>query len=275
MNLYVTDLDGTLLNNKKEVSDYSKLELSNLIKNNINFTVATARTPATVVDLLKDIEPRIPAVLMNGVLIYDILNKKYIDIESIEDSSVKRVLDIVSEFNKYPLIYAISNEELHVFYKNLVTKAEQNFYSERCNKPLKKFIKVNNYNECIEGCSIINFIIFGEYHEMKNIYKRVLEVDGLSVDFYEDIYNRGTYCLECYSKKASKANGIKKLKNYVNYSNLITFGDNINDIPMFKISDECYAMENAVEDLKKIATEVIKSNEENGVVIKIKDMEMR
>ena len=34
---------------------------------------------------------------------------------------------------------------------------------------------------------------------------------------------------------------------------------------MFKISDECYAVENAVDELKKIATEVISSNNQDGV----------
>ena len=39
----------------------------------------------------------------------------------------------------------------------------------------------------------------------------------------------------------------------------------INDIPMFEISDECYAVENAVGELKAFATGVIESNEEDGV----------
>ena len=72
MELFVTDLDGTLLNSNKEVSDYSAETLNMLIDKDVNFTVATARTPATVVELLEKINLRLPAVLMNGVLIYDI-----------------------------------------------------------------------------------------------------------------------------------------------------------------------------------------------------------
>ena len=47
---------------------------------------------------------------------------------------------------------------------------------------------------------------------------------------------------------------------------MVSFGDAINDIPMFQISDECYAMENAVDELKEIATGVIGSNNADGVV---------
>ena len=65
--------------------------------------------------------------------------------------------------------------------------------------------------------------------------------------------------------KASKANAIRKLKEMWHCSRVISFGDAVNDIPMFEISDECYAVENAVDELKAIATGVIGNNEEDGV----------
>ena len=77
MELFVTDLDGTLLNSHKEVSIKSIEILNKLIDDGVNFTVATARTPATVVDLLQDVNLKLPAVLMNGVLLYDIKEEKY------------------------------------------------------------------------------------------------------------------------------------------------------------------------------------------------------
>jgi hydroxymethylpyrimidine pyrophosphatase-like HAD family hydrolase len=56
------------------------------------------------------------------------------------------------------------------------------------------------------------------------------------------------------------------LKEILKCDKLITFGDAINDIPMFKISDESYAVENAVDELKKYANGIIESNEKDGVV---------
>ena len=61
--------------------------------------------------------------------------------------------------------------------------------------------------------------------------------------------------------KASKANAIRKLKEIWGCSRIISFGDAVNDIPMFDISDECYA----VDELKAVATGIIGSNEEDGV----------
>ena len=65
--------------------------------------------------------------------------------------------------------------------------------------------------------------------------------------------------------KASKARAIRKLKEMWDCDRVISFGDAVNDLPMFEVSDECYAVENAVEELKKAATGIIGSNEDDGV----------
>jgi hydroxymethylpyrimidine pyrophosphatase-like HAD family hydrolase len=66
-------------------------------------------------------------------------------------------------------------------------------------------------------------------------------------------------------KEATKGNAIIILKEILKCEKIISFGDAINDIPMFKISDECYAVENAVGALKQYATGIIKSNDKDGV----------
>lgn len=66
-------------------------------------------------------------------------------------------------------------------------------------------------------------------------------------------------------KTASKANAIKQLKEQLGCDKMVVFGDGKNDIDMFELADEAYAVANAVEELKKIATGVIESNNDDGV----------
>ena len=70
---------------------------------------------------------------------------------------------------------------------------------------------------------------------------------------------------------SSDLQAIIKLKKIWNCDKVISFGDAINDIPMFGISDACYAVENAVKELKEIATGVIGSNDEDGVANWLKE----
>ena len=53
--------------------------------------------------------------------------------------------------------------------------------------------------------------------------------------------------------------------------NLIVFGDGKNDIDMFQMADERYAVANAHDDLKEYATEIILSNDEDGVARRLEE----
>ena len=267
MELFVTDLDGTLLNSNKEVSIKSTEILNKLIDNGVKFTVATARTPATVVDLLQDVNLKLPAVLMNGVLLYDIKEEKYINIKEIGKDTVDKVFDVLNKFDKNAMVYGIRNNHLWVYHKEFEYSWEYNFYKERADRKQKTFLKVENYQECINESKIINFIVFDKYEKIKGIYEELKKIDEISVEYYEDIYEKGCYFLEAYSAEASKANGIKLLSDYIEHDKLICFGDNLNDIPMFELADECYATANAVERVKEISTDVIGSCDEDGVAL--------
>ena len=267
MELFVTDLDGTLLNSNKEVSIKSTEILNKLIDNGVNFTVATARTPATVVDLLQDVNLKLPAVLMNGVLLYDIKEEKYINIKEIGKDTVDKVFHVLNKFDKNAMVYGIRNNHLWVYHKEFEYSWEYNFYKERADRKQKTFLKVENYQECINESKIINFIVFDKYEKIKGIYEELKKIDEISVEYYEDIYEKGCYFLEAYSAEASKANGIKLLSDYIEHDKLICFGDNLNDIPMFELADECYATANAVERVKEISTDVIGSCDEDGVAL--------
>ena len=271
MQLYVSDLDGTLLNTEKKISAYSKKELNKLIDKGLDFTIATARTPATVVDILEGINIKLPVTLMNGVIIYDLKDNKYIDIKEVDNSTVDIIIDIFEKLDKQVFIYAIKNNHLFVYHKEIINDYEQKYFDERCHKPLKTFVKVDNYKEALKGSKVINFVILDNIETVKKLHDKVRNIEGLIAEYHQDIYGDGHYFYEIYSKKASKANGIKYLQKYVDSTEIISFGDNLNDLPMFEISTECYAMGNGVDALKKMATCTIGDNNSDSVVKFIKD----
>ena len=56
-----------------------------------------------------------------------------------------------------------------------------------------------------------------------------------------------------------------KVKEKYGFDRLVVFGDSLNDLSMFMVADEAYAMANVCEELKKAATWIIGSNEEDSV----------
>ena len=63
--------------------------------------------------------------------------------------------------------------------------------------------------------------------------------------------------LEIMPFHASKANAVRQLKALLGCEKIVAFGDGKNDIDLFELADEAYAVENAHEDLKKYATDII------------------
>ena len=92
-----------------------------------------------------------------------------------------------------------------------------------------------------------------------------LRADGrFRIILQQELY-RPEYWLEIMPAKASKAEAIRELKKLWTCERIVSFGDSMNDIPMFSVSDEAYAVENAVEELKKYASGTIPSNDDDGV----------
>lgn len=262
--LYISDLDGTLLNNEKQVTQASENILNEIINQGAQFSVATARTAATVEGILKKVNINIPVVLMNGVALYDLNQHKYIDIEYLGEKVADQIMERLVSAQKSGFIYTINEGNLSVYYDKTLNKHESIFYEERKNT------KVFKREEVIEKDKIIYFVFMDVKEEVEEIAELIKGVEGIEFSLYKDNYMEDAYLLEVYSKRAAKSNGVLKLKYSYGYDKVVCFGDNLNDLSMFKVADYSCAMANAADELKLAATEVISSNEEEGVARFIK-----
>ena len=260
--LYVSDLDGTLLTPASQISSFTAEILNQLIDQGLLFSIATARTPATVVSLMKDVNVSLPVILMTGALIYDISNKKYLSVSAFSVDVVSELIDKISPFGHFPMIYYIERSVLHVAYRNPLSDFERQFMCERDGSPYKKFIAV----DClpIPEQTVLVFLM-GEYSKLEQIYHAVSSVQGQCSYLYHDIacYEQGF--LEIYPAGTSKARAIKWLASFVCAEEVVVFGDNRNDISMFEVANRSCAMNNAMIEVKNYATHVIASNAEDGV----------
>ena len=93
--LYVSDLDGTLLNRNAELSEVTIRVVNQAIEQGLNFTVSTARTPTTALKIVEPLNLKLPVMLMNGVLVYDMAGKQYIRKEVITEETVMVLLGLI------------------------------------------------------------------------------------------------------------------------------------------------------------------------------------
>lgn len=263
--LYISDLDGTLLNTDAEISAYTEEKLNMLIAQGMHFSIATARTNATVVKMLKNVNINIPVILMNGVAIYDLKNNCYVDVKPLTCNAKNTLFQVIKNHIKSGFIYTIDDNSLNTYYENTDSPSAVAFIEERQKKYNKKFTKVEKFSDCINK-NIVYYSIDDKYENLKEAYNELKKCADLRIEFYRDIYNTDHWYLEVCSNEASKKNAVITLKKMYGFEKVICFGDNLNDLPMFEISDEAYAVMNAKNEVKTKADGIIFSNNDDGVV---------
>jgi 5-amino-6-(5-phospho-D-ribitylamino)uracil phosphatase len=263
--LYITDLDGTFLNSDKELSKYTINTINTLIAKGMNFSIATARTSASAIKILKDLNINLPVVFMNGVVIYDIGEEKYIKIEEIPEETTGEIIDILNHYKISGFMYGISEETLTTYYERMDTKAMEEFREERVRKYYKTFEQVDSFSSTAIGNKIIYFALIDEYERLEPVLNSLKTLEDIDSILYRDIYADAQWYLEIHSRKASKYNAVRFLREEYAFEKIIGFGDNYNDIPLFKACDESYAVSNAVEELKEIATGIVDDCNSDGV----------
>lgn len=262
-NLYITDLDGTFLTNDAKISPTSAKIINELTNKGVLFTVATARTYATVMDMFSGIFLPCPLVLMNGVTIFDPVNNKIIKSNPISESLAEKIISAFRLNGIEPMLYFQNGEILDIYYGELTNDYQRAYVEHRKSCKTKRFIKSDKPTR-INGKSLVYIVSLDYYDKLKPIYDEVSKICGARCMFYRDTYS-DCYFLEIISDTVSKASGALLAKQLAKADKIIAFGDNLNDIPMFEIADECYAVSNADDKLKEIATGVIESNDEDAV----------
>lgn len=262
--LYLSDLDGTLFNREKKITDKSVQILNQCIDSGMKFSIATARMPYGCDYRLENLHLQIPGILTNGVFLYDFREKRYVSAETIEFSAVQQTLDILKENGLSCFLYMYREDGIHIFYGDESLKSQTQYYSERALTQCAEVSYSADLLEELEKGQAVYIAYTGEKARLQPVCGRLDHIEGINYSFYLNIYN-GAYCLEAYSDRASKQEALKRLKEYTGCDEVVVFGDNWNDVPMIEIADRSYAPENALEEIKKMTTGVIGGCDDDGV----------
>ena len=260
--LYVTDLDGTLLNRQDSINPFSIQTINDLVDRGMIFTYATARSLVSASKVTVGLSTNIPIIAYNGAFIIhpatgDILSK-----EDFNEEERAKVREVLIQYNISPMVYSFINGiEKVSWIPEKENEGVKRYLSIRQGD--KRFRAVHDIESLYEG-EMFYFTCIGEKDELLPVYDIFSKDDRYRCTMQQELY-RPEYWCEIMPAKASKKNAIQKLKELWNCDKVVSFGDAINDIPMFEISDECYAVENAVDELKAHATGIIESNDKDGV----------
>lgn len=261
--LYISDLDGTLLNRDARLSKRSAEIINSLIKNGMLFTVATARSISSI-EILNGLGLKLPCVQLNGVLIYDFARGAYIDCIPIKNTAARKVLEILRRHDRTSFVYKVDDEYgIHVEFERLRNEPERNFFEARRDSDYKSFSQINNI-EINDDDKVIYFTMVDTYARLLPIHTEIEMTECVRSTLYNDNYS-DLYYLEIFSSEASKAAGMLRIKELLGADSVTAFGDNLNDLDMLKNADTAIAVGDAREKIKAAADIVIGNSYEDGV----------
>lgn len=265
--LFVTDLDGTLLNSDSKVSSLSAEIISSLSREGALITVATARTPATVEPLLCDTDISIPAIVMTGAAMWDRERKRYLDPTLVNPDAIPEIMGLFKENKVNPFIYVLpaDGSVMNVYHNGTITHAEQRFIDDRRGLRLKRFCLDSPQGAEFPIPGTILIFAMGPHNQLDPVARQLRADDRCSFSYYNDIFNHDLAYIEIFGPGVSKAAAITKLADRLGATRITVYGDNLNDLSMMQIADEGVAVANAVPELIAAATRTIGPNTESSV----------
>lgn len=245
------DIDGTLYNTKKQVTEYTKTILNEAKNRGINVVLCSGRSNSSVCEISKNINASKYVIACNGGFVYDY--EKDIDIfeNVMGKGSLYKIWDICEKEN---VELVLESKELRFGNKQV------------CKREPEEHIEINSIED-ISDKKIMQMVIDNvEMNKKNEIMELLLNDKEISLPNY-GVSRLGNFWFDVNSKNIDKGIGIRHLINNIGIhkEETIGFGDGVNDWAMFRECGIGVAMGNAGEKLKNIADYTTLTNDEDGV----------
>lgn len=221
--LFISGLDDTLLHKKDNLSDYSKVELNRMLDEGINFTIATMRTPASLMKPMSEIRLKLPVIAMDGAVLYDIQENIYLKVYVISNALAREVLNIIENQNLTCFINIIIDDTLVIYYQETEDEVQKKLIHEMRRSPYRNYVQRNS--EISEN--VVYFMLLLPAAQIESFYE-ALEKEGmtsrLKVLKYASTEYPGYAYIKIYNKNATREHMSKYLQDMLKIDKTVTFG---------------------------------------------------
>ncbi|MBN2853500.1 MAG: HAD family phosphatase [Clostridia bacterium] len=271
--IYISDLDGTLLNDNAMLSDFTIDTIRKLNESGIKFTIATARSYYTARSLIEQLDLKYPCILRNGSMIIDPVSKKTIYSKMMDYQLGVDIINDLKKFNLNPIVHCHIDDQEYVEYMSIENEGEAYYINSRLESHDKRLRKVNSY-QYHDNCSFVSICSIQTGHENHFDLLSDKYNDQCVIHTYKDSYS-GFSWLEFNYIGASKKTASEYLVNYLNEDGYIAFGDASNDLDMLKHAKKAYIPAQSYLHLSGYPFDLIENNNKDGVCRYLADRHLK
>ena len=256
-----TDMDGTLLDPKGQL-DLPRLEkiLDKLDQCDIRFVIATGNEVHRMRQLLGHLTDRVVLVVANGARIFE--NNELIQAQTWDDAIVDRALAHFKGRECQDQFVVTAMNGGFVKEGTVFTELDKFMTPEMIEKLYQRLNFVDEFDSSLFGGVLKMSMVVGE----ERLDSVLQEINDL-FDGHVRAVSSGYGCIDILQDGIHKAWGLVELLKRWNLKaeQIMAFGDSENDIEMLELAGISYAMENAEEAVKRVATKVAPANSQAGV----------
>lgn len=275
LQLIASDMDGTMLNDHMVIPDYNVAAIKHAQEKGIYFIVSTGRAFKEVKPLLDQAGVSCPLITMNGALVLDEAGKT-LSSASIPDQLAQKLIILLKKAGLYFEVITskgVCSDDKAARIENFAEllssidattpfKLAVSLASARME--LMDINYVDDYYQLIKDphIQIFKIVAFSPDRQagLKNVRQEISKYDSLVVT------SSGSANIEINHIKAQKGLALQTYADRLNVpmDNVMSMGDNNNDLSMIKITGVSYAMENATKEIKMAANHLTDKNTANG-----------
>ncbi len=222
--LLVSGLDGTLFTIGNSISDYSKILLNRMIESGAQFTISSARTPGAVVEATEGIHLNHPIIAMDGAVLYDIKDKRYVKYYSIDSQLVDDIRDFLRDKDYHYFINGLLENVLLIYRGEFNNEVEQDVYDKCRVSPFRNYLGYEHFDHRIK---VIYFMFVEKTAKLELLYQELLDSPlskQAKILFYRSTDYPGYSYLKIFHKDASKAAMLEYYAKTLSATKTVTCG---------------------------------------------------
>ncbi|MCC8049382.1 MAG: HAD hydrolase family protein [Clostridiales bacterium] len=221
--LFVSGLDDTLLDGKDTMSDYSRVELNRMLDEGVNFTISTMRTPASLMEPMRDIRLRLPVIVMDGAALYDISENRYLKTFSLTGDETAELLELVDSLGLMCFTNVILQDTMVIYYQETEEEVHSRLVARLRRSPLRNYVC---RRPSAEAEALYLMLLYPK--EISEQFYETLKSRGMTerfkILFYDSVNYPGYSYIKIYNKNASRERMLSELKQILGLEKTVTFG---------------------------------------------------
>lgn len=264
--LFVSDLDGTLLGANGYLSEESEAGLNQLLSEGLLFTLASARSVVSIRERI-NLNIQVPVVCANGTFTSQLDTGHHLDVCYLSTQTATHIYREGLIRNLSVQISTYADEE-KMYIPTVAGPGTKAYVQERRRHKDPRLRLVPDVQVALNE-PVTGLLIIGPPEALQPFFDWLQETYGhqLQLHLAQDMYEPEWQWLTVHNGAASKGNAIRALmkKYQPQAKRLVVFGDEANDLEMFKVADYAVATENAIPAIRALADEVIGHHDQSSV----------